>query len=265
MSDGAVIPYEIHNRGEHPGRRIALIHSLAMNLDFWRPVAETLAADAEVLVYDCRGHGRASKPAGPYTVALFADDLAALLDAVSWDSAVVAGASMGGCIALAFAAIHGARARALGLVDTTAWYGDDASIAWEERAQRALKDGLDSLLDFQTARWFGEGFRAARPDVVDAAVSVFRANDIPAYAETCRMLGAVDLRASLPGIRIPVRIVVGEEDYGTPPSASEAMRAAIAGATMRVIPGARHLTPLEVPDDIAAELKALLDLSAARR
>ena len=57
--------------------------------------------------------------------------------------------------------------------------------------------------------------------------------------------------------------LVGEEDYGTPPSASEDMRSAIPGATMRVIPGARHLTPLEVPEVVAAELEALADQAFA--
>ena len=265
MADGAVLRYEIRCTGKASGWRIVLIHSLAMNMAFWRPVAERLAAGAEVLTYDCRGHGRASKAAGPYTAELFADDLATLLDAVSWDAAVIAGASMGGSVALAFAARHPARTSALGLVDTTAWYGDDAPAAWEDRAQRALMDGLGSLVEFQTTRWFSDRFRAARPDVVDAAVAAFLANDLQAYVETCRMLGALDVRQALSALRMPVRIVVGEEDYGTPPSASEAMRSAIPGATMRVIPGARHLTPLEVPDEVATELEALLDLSAAKR
>ena len=52
-------------------RRAALIHSLAMDREFWRPVAERL--DAAVLLYDCTGHGASAKPAGPYTVAGFAD------------------------------------------------------------------------------------------------------------------------------------------------------------------------------------------------
>ncbi|MDX9861310.1 MAG: alpha/beta fold hydrolase [Rhodospirillales bacterium] len=263
MLDGAVLPYEIRGGDDASGRRIVLIHSLAMNMAFWQPVAERLAAGAEVLTYDCRGHGRASKASGPYTVELFADDLAALLDSLSWETALIAGASMGGSVALAFAARHSARTRALGLIDTTAWYGDDAPAAWEGRAQRALKDGLGSLLDFQTTRWFSDGFRATCPEVVDEAVSAFLANDLQAYVESCRMLGALDVRRALPTLRMPVRIVVGEEDYGTPPSASEAMRSAIPGATMRVISGARHLTPLEVPGEVAAELEVLADAAFA--
>jgi 3-oxoadipate enol-lactonase len=117
--DGTRIAYAI--LGHDDGRpRFALVHSLAMDHRFWRPVAELLAKNAAVLVYDCRGHGHSGKPAGPYRVERFADDLADLLDHVGWPSAIVAGASMGGCITLAFAAAYPARAAAIGLVDTTA-------------------------------------------------------------------------------------------------------------------------------------------------
>lgn len=261
MPDGTVLPYAIYNKGKMPARRIALVHSLAMNREFWRPVAERLAGNSEVLIYDCRGHGNAGKPPGPYTADSFADDLAALLDAVGWDASVVAGASMGGCVSLAFAAKHATRCRALGLVDTTAWYGEDAPAAWEQRAQRALTGGLDTLVEFQTTRWFSDGFRKSHPEVMNAAVAVFRANDVNAYVEACRMLGAVDVRKALAGFRMPTRILVGEEDYATPPSFAEAMRVIIPGATLRIIDGVRHLTPLEVPDDIAAELDVLIGRS----
>jgi 3-oxoadipate enol-lactonase len=80
-----------------------------MDRTFWQPVAEMLAAERPVLTYDCRGHGQSDKPNGPFTVELFASDLADLLDHIGWRSAIVAGASMGGCISLAFAAAYPAR------------------------------------------------------------------------------------------------------------------------------------------------------------
>jgi 3-oxoadipate enol-lactonase len=189
---------------------VVLIHSLAMDRNFWQPAAERL--DGAVLLYDCTGHGESEKPAGPYTVEGFADDLARLLDHVGWDSALVAGASMGGCVALAFAGKYAKRVRALGLVDTTAWYGPDAVRQWEERAQKALDGGLEALVDFQVTRWFSDRFRAAHPEVVSQCVASFLRNDVRAYAATCRMLGGADLRPVLRGIRVPTAAVVGEED-----------------------------------------------------
>ena len=238
-------------------RRAALIHSLAMDREFWRPVAERM--DAAVLLYDCTGHGASPKPEGPYTVEGFADDLARLLDHLGWDSALVAGASMGGCIALAFTKKYREKLSSLGLVDTTAWYGADAPRQWEERAQKALREGMRGLVDFQVSRWFSDAFRGAHPDVVSQCLSTFLGNDVRAYAETCRMLGAADLRSVLPGIGVPTTIVVGEEDYATPPAMAEQLHRGIRGSTLTVLKGARHLTPLERPDEIAAQLRRLLD------
>lgn len=237
-------------------RRAVLIHSLAMDQAFWRPVAERL--DAAVLLYDCRGHGKSEKAAIPYSVGQFADDLAALIDGIGWDAALVAGASMGGCVALAFAAKYPARIAALGLVDTTAWYGPDAPRQWEERAQKALEGGLAALVDFQVTRWFGDAFRAAHPEVVSQCVATFLENDLSAYAASCRMLGAADLRPSLGRIRVPTAVLVGEEDYATPLAMAQALHKGIAGSTLAVLKNARHLTPLERPDEVAAALGRLL-------
>lgn len=239
-------------------RRVALIHSLAMDRQFWRPVAERM--DAAVLLYDCTGHGASPKAPGPYTVEGFADDLAQLLEHLGWDSALVAGASMGGCIALAFAGRYPERVSSLGLVDTTACYDDPK--AWEERAQKALEQGLQALVDFQVTRWFGEAFRAQRPDIVAQCVATFVSNDVRAYAAACRMLGAADLRGLLPRLEVPTAIVAGEEDYATPPAMAQELHRGIRGSTLTLLKGARHLTPLERPHAIAGVLRRLLDTVA---
>ena len=254
--DGTRLAYALQGP-QDCGAGIALVHSLAMDRAFWQPVAGKLAVEMPVLSYDCRGHGQSDKPKGPYTVELFARDLADLLDHVGWRSAIVAGASMGGCITLAFAARHAARATALGLIDTTAWYGAEAPQQWAERAARAAKDGMSALVEFQTTRWFGDRFRAEHPSIVGQSVDAFLRNDVDAYVETCRMLGAADLRAALPGMTMPTAIVVGDEDYATPVAMAEALQRAIKGSTLTVLTGARHLTPLEVPERIASELSAL--------
>jgi 3-oxoadipate enol-lactonase len=251
VRDGTGIVYEFFVR-EGTAPRIVLIHSLGMDGRFWAPITERLAQDASVLVYDCRGHGQSDKPKGPYTVELFADDLADVLDHVGWQSAIVAGASMGGCVSLAFAAAYPLRTLALGLIDTTASY--NAPDAWEERARRALHEGLASMIEFQTKRWFTDAFRSANPETTRQATETFLANDPAAYAETCRMLGACNLIAALPRLKVPTVIVVGEEDYATPPAMAETMHHGITGSTLIVLAHARHLTAIEDPGRIASEL-----------
>ena len=92
------------------------------------------------------GHGASDTPAGHYTPEQFADDLAVVMDAAGWDDAVIGGASMGRCVAHAFAAAHPARTRGLALIDTTAWYGEDAPAAWEGRGRKAVNNGFGAIL-----------------------------------------------------------------------------------------------------------------------
>src|SRR5215211_862404 len=125
VRDGAHIAHTVRGHDE-AGRRAVLIHSLGMDRHFWQPVVERLVAGWAILVYDCRGHGESDKPRGPYSIELFAKDLSDLLEEVGWHSAAISGASMGGCVALQFAADHPEHTTALGLIDTTAWYGATA-------------------------------------------------------------------------------------------------------------------------------------------
>src|SRR4029077_14789256 len=101
------------------------------------------------------------------------------------------------------------------------------------------------VVESHTTRWFGDEFRPRQPQIVRASVDVFLRNDVPAYVETCTMLGTADLRAALAGFTMPTAIVVGDEDYATPVAMAEALHRAIDGSTLTVLKGARHLTPLE--------------------
>ncbi len=244
---------------------MVLIHSLALDGSIWDGVAAELESTADVLTYDCRGHGASEQSAGAFTVGLFADDLADLLDHVGWPDAVIVGCSMGGCVAQAFAAAYPDRVKGLGLIDTTAWYGPSAPTEWRKRADTALSQGLSGLAEFQTTRWYSDAFREIHPDVVQKTVAIFLANDLDCYAATCAMLGDADLRSHLPNFKMPVTVVVGEEDYATPVAAAEALQQAIPDASLTVIQNGRHLTPIECPDQVADQVRALIQRAGTAR
>ncbi len=248
-----------HRPAPGPGApRLALIHSLALDRSIWDGVVQRLANEAEILTYDCRGHGQSPKAKGPYTASLFARDLAELFDHIGWERAAVAGCSMGGNVAQAFAAEYPQRVTGLGLIDTTAWYGADAPAKFKERAETARAKGMRGMIDFQLTRWFSDDFRDKHPDVLKRTFDTFVANDLDCYAASCELLGAADSRAALGSFTMPVAIVVGEEDYATPVAMATQLHEAIPQSTLTIFPGARHLTPIEFPDRIAAELRGVL-------
>ena len=258
-SDGCAIAYTLQGADEGP--RLALIHSLALDRSIWDGVVAKLGPRARLLTYDCRGHGGSGRPHMAYTAELFAHDLAELLDHIGWKNASVAGASMGGCVTLAFAGLYPKRANALGLIDTTAWYGPDAPKQFRERAAAAKTKGMAGLIEFQLTRWFSDAYRKAKENQsrIKAATDVFLANDFECYEASCALLGDADLRHYLAAFKMPVAVVVGEEDYATPAAMAKALNEAIPQSTLRIVSGARHLTPIETPDVITAELSALLD------
>lgn len=262
-SDGCPIDYTLYDARHANAPRLALIHSLALDRSIWDGAVGDLGCDMHVVAYDCRGHGRSGKPSGPYSVEQFARDLAELFDHLGWPPAAVAGCSMGGMVAQAFGGLYPGRATALGLIDTSAWYGPDAPKEWDERAANVRAKGFKGVIDFQLSRWFGDKFRAEHTELVDQAKRVFLAGDLDAYENTCTLLGAADVRPFLAGMKIPVAVIVGEEDYATPVAMAQQMHEAIAGSTLSVLPHARHLTPIENADKVAAELSALIGRVAA--
>src|SRR6267154_535186 len=170
-SDGCPIAFSLHEPPRRGAPRFVRVHSLALDRSVWDGVVAKLKGFAEILTYDCRGHGRSGRPQIDFTAELFARDLGELLDRLGWDAAFAAGCSMGGCVAQAFAGLYPKRAKGLALIDTTAWYGPDAPKQFRERAAAAKAKGMAGLIDFQVTRWFSDSFRATKADRIDAAVN----------------------------------------------------------------------------------------------
>jgi 3-oxoadipate enol-lactonase len=254
--DGCGLYYRLYPAAEKP--RLALVHSLALDGSIWNNVVQALGSEMEILVYDCRGHGKSEKRPGKYSPQLFARDLAAVMDACNWKSAFVAGCSMGGCVALAFGTVYPQRTRGLALVDTSAWWGETAREDWQARADAAAKDGLAPMVSIQLSRWFTDEYRAAHPDVVEAITRVFLASDVACYQSSCAMLGETDLRETAKSCRDPVAVVVGEDDQATPVHMSQTLLDLTPNSTLMIIPEGRHLTPIEFPGEVAGAIRELV-------
>jgi 3-oxoadipate enol-lactonase len=144
------------------------------------------------------------------------------------------------------------------VIDSTAWYGPSAPKDWRERAATAVTKGLAALSAFQATRWVSDGFRDAHSEIVRAHMDVFLANDVDCYRSTCEMLGDADLRHYQASMRMPVSVIVGEEDYAAPVAMSEQIQRAVPGATLSVLPNVRHLTPIECPAVIVEKILELV-------
>jgi pimeloyl-ACP methyl ester carboxylesterase len=199
-----------------------------------------------------RGHGETESPADPaqYSADLTVADMRALLQHVDVDRAVIGGLSLGGTMSLAFHARHPEMVRALVICDSGPGYRNpEARAAWNRRAHdRATeleKRGLDAL----TA-----GSREMRE-------AIRRHRSAQGLAHAARgMLAQEDSRVidSLPGIRVPTLVIVGDRDepFIAP---SEYMAKKIPGARLEVIPGAGHSSNLDQPEAFNRALAGFLD------
>jgi len=129
--------YEMSGRGPH----LVLIEGLGVATWIWERQIPELSKDFTVLAYDNRGVGKSSKPAGPYTIRMMADDLAGLLDSLKIARAHILGISMGGFIAQDFALRYPQRVDRLVLVSTSAGGPDHVPMAPEVLAQVLATEG----------------------------------------------------------------------------------------------------------------------------
>ena len=233
------------------GPPVIFIHALAMNGEMWADVGQSMPPGPALYAMDCRGHGDSDKPPGPYTTVQFANDICAVMDFLGVSQSHLVGCSMGGTVALAFAGRFPQRVASLCVIDSTACYGKESQPAWEARGQRALAEGFEAMVPFQLQRWFSPEYAEREPAGLHAAVKVFLRNHPQAYLESCRMLGFADERPGLSLYTGAASVVVGQEDYATPPEMAQTIVNGLAEADLYVLPGLRHYTPIEAPEEIA--------------
>ena len=131
--DGVNIYYEVHGTGPP----LLLTHGYSSTIGMWQGQIEALSQHHKLVLWDMRGHGQSDYPADPaaYSEALTVADMAALLDAVGAEKAIVGGLSLGGYMSLAFYRAHPERVRALLIIDTGPGFKkDEAREAWNKRA-----------------------------------------------------------------------------------------------------------------------------------
>lgn len=243
---------------------ILLVHSLGASLRLWDAQAEHLARGFRVVRFDLRGHGLSEVGAGPCTVEDLADDALAVLDACGIAAAHVAGVSIGGMVAQAVAARAPARVRSLILCDTALALPPPET--WRQRAALVRAEGVAAIADAVLARWVPPGYLAS-PAGRGLRQLLVR-TPAEGYAALAEALAVADLSTTTPQIRAPTLVVVGELDPSTPVAAAQALRDAISGARLAVIPGALHVPMLDHPDEVTAAILGFLtprdaDLTAA--
>ncbi|HMU60372.1 MAG TPA: alpha/beta fold hydrolase [Gemmatimonadales bacterium] len=245
----------LDDRGSGPA--VLFVHGYPLNGTLWRHQAGAFPG-WRTLIPDLRGMGRSDAPDLGYSMATYADDLAALLDAVGVDDVVLVALSMGGYVAFEFLRRHRPRVRALVLADTRAQADSAEGRRARETAMADAREGGAALIAEQMLpKLLANG---APEPLREAVRAMMAATPVPgligALAAMRDRPDATDLLPTLQGL--PTLVTVGSEDVITPPPMSETMAKAIPGAKLAVIEGAGHLAPLEQPEAFNRHLQLLL-------
>ncbi len=241
--NGTDISYSIE--GEGPW--ITLSHSLACDSSMWDPQMEMLKKSFKVLRFDTRGHGQSAAPEGDYSLEQLADDVHGLYASLGIKHSHWMGLSMGGMIGQAFALKYPGVFQSMILADTTSRQPANGAALWGERIQTARTKGMEPLVEGTLARWFTDGYRATQPEAMAKIAAVIRATPPAGYAGCCTGISKIDLTDRLKEIKCPTLVLVGEQDFGTPVAASQAIHANLPGAELVVIPSAAHISNIEQP------------------
>jgi len=246
---GGPIRYE--TAGE-AGPTLLLVHGLGGSGQQWAAAAGLLSPVCRLVIPDLRGHGASHKPAGPYSVKGWADDLAALCKAAGVERCVAVGASVAGAIVLQLAAEHPGLVQGVIPVGGFPALGPAGKERMTQRAAAAEAQGMAGVVEGILAGALGSTTHATKPDLVASVRSGLLENEPRAYAAATRAVVAVDVQASLARVKCPALLVFGVEEKVAPLPAQAALKKALPHAQLRAIPGAGHLPFLEQPGAFAA-------------
>lgn len=243
------------------GPTVALLNGIAMSAAHWKPVADALvAAGFSVLVHDFRGQLLSDKAPGPYSLALHARDLAALLDLLDIRKAALVGTSYGAEVALSFARDYPDRCSSLVLVDGASETDAVLSAAVESWKRAALADPAlfyRVILPWNySAAWLAEN--AAFVEKRAAAVAALPREYFDAFVRLCDAFLEIDLTKDLHAVRARTLVLVAEKDILKHRGFARIMADGIAGARCAEIAGAGHAVVIERPDEVARAAIAFL-------
>ncbi len=225
------------------GPRLLFLNGSGATLATSALMVDVFKRDFDLLAHDQRGLGLTSIPDGPYTIAEYAADAAALAESIGWDTYRVVGVSFGGMVAQELAVTYPDRIERLALVCTSSGGAGGASYPLHSLAEKPPQEraeiGLKIMDTRFTPQWLaeheGDRFLAeamTQRRTADKPADVLRGETLQLEARSHH-----DVYDRLPGITCPTLVASGRFDGIAPPSNGEAIASQIPNAELRLYDG----------------------------
>ncbi len=249
--------YELSGEGEN----LLLIHGLGSSTRDWEFQVPKFSQNYQVITIDLRGHGKTDKPKGPYTMEIFAEDIAELLKKLGIKSTHVLGISVGGGIAFQFAVDYPDLVKSLIVVNAGIEIPMDSFKMKLEAFKRTFivkLVGMKKMGKVLAPRLF---IKPEQEELREKLIERWSENDKKAYLSSMRALIGWSIRDKLDKITFPTLIIGSDEDYA-PSSVKKEYTALLRNARFIEIEDARHAVPFEKPKEFnEIVMKFLLEQS----
>ncbi len=238
--------YEISGNGPH----LILIEGLGVATWLWEKQVPEFSRHFTTVVYDNRGAGKSDKPAGPYSIKLMADDLAALMDTLAISRAHILGVSMGGFIAQDFTLRYPEKVERLVLVSTSAGGADHVPMSQETLAALFATDSDPRQhIRNRLALAYSEAFMA-RTDEIEHLIDLRLQNPQPQHAYMAQATAGTqfDLSEQVKEIHAPTLILAADQDLLVPVANARTLHNKIPDSELKIYPNLGHQFFVEQPE-----------------
>jgi pimeloyl-ACP methyl ester carboxylesterase len=260
QTNGINTYYEIHGSGEP----VILIGGLGADIFLWFRQVPELSKQFQVVAFDTRGAGESDKPEQPYTIRMFADDTAGLLNALKIEKASIVGTSLGGLIAQQFALAYPQMVTHLVLASTgfggphmvkPSLFDIIPAMFTMRRSGDPAKDIQRSFELFTSKAWC-----QLHPDLVKQYVDWRVAHPQPpeAYNRQKAAVNTFDGENLIAQIKSPVLIVHGGKDRVVPVKNAHLLKGKLHQAKLVIFPDAGHAAPIQYADEFNTNLSQFL-------
>ena len=246
------------------GTPIVFLHPWTTNGNIWYYQVFNFATTNRCVVIDHRGMGRSDKPASGYTIPEHASDVAAVLDALKIDRAVMVGNSIGGMIVLQFNLDYPERVIGNVIISSGTGLFDaqdpkaikEAAAAYESNYLGTFDGNLENSISARSKR--------EKPEILEVMKAHLRIETFPRHVFTSSFndpqgLFQWNIGPRLKEIRKPTVVYAGEEDFGIPMEKNKFLADNIPGARLVALKDIGHFYQLERPAEFNAELRKFLD------
>lgn len=256
--NGVELEYDLHGAGAP----LVLIHGAQGDRSMFFGIAPVFAKQFQVLTFDQRGSGRSEKPDMEYSIALLADDTAALMDQVGFSSAHIIGVSMGGMIAQELALRHPRKVRSLVLGCTTPGGPQAVRLGGEALAKAYSTQPLspEERGKALAEAAFTKGYIEKHPEIIPAMIEARRQRPLDPVALSHRMKAAYahDAYDRLPQIACPTLVITGKDDVLIAWENSRLLAERIPGAKLVLLEPAGHVFWTEQPEQSQTAILSFL-------